>query len=153
MEKRRKEGMTFEPKLQITLGPPPEGWQRDLFDRHQREMEAEGFSGGPRMWEEYEKEIIGEALFGQGAVGRSGIDELLSRIYRTGVRVTKHSIGYGTNRGQWVVSFYIPASGICREDGKNLPWPPSKAEREAIGSLIGYILRREWVFTAALTPA
>ena len=151
METRRKEAMTFEPNLLITLGPPPDGWERELFDEYQREMEAKGFSGGPHRWEEYEREIIEEALFGQGAGGRSGFDELLSQLYRIGIKVTKHSIGYGINRGLRVVSISIPASGVCREDGETFPWPPVKAEREAIGSLIGYILRREWVFTSSLT--
>jgi len=104
METRRKEAMTFEPNLLITLGPPPDGWERELFDEYQREMEAKGFSGGPHRWEEYEREIIEEALFGQGAGGRSGFDELLSQLYRIGIKVTKHSIGYGINRGLRVVS-------------------------------------------------
>lgn len=153
MKKRRKEGMTFEPKLLIALGPPPDGWEREMFDECQREMEDKGVSNGPHRWEEYEREIIEEGLLGQGAGGRSGIEELLSKLYRTGVRVTKHSIDHGVNGGQWVVSFFIPASGVCREDGEALPWPPAKAEREAIGAAIGYLLRREWVFAAAQTPA
>ena len=142
----------MEPTLLIALGPPPDGWEREMFDDHQKKMEAKGFSGGPHRWEEYEKEIIEDALFKREAGGRSAVDELMSQLYRTGVRITKHSLGHGTNRGRWVVSFFIPASGVCWEDGKILPWPPAKTEREAIGSLIGYILRREWVFTTALTP-
>lgn len=69
--------------------------------------------------------------------------ELLSLLYRTGVRVTKHSMGNGINRRLWVVSFSIPASGVSREDGEILPWPPAEAERDAIGAAIGYVLRRE----------
>jgi hypothetical protein len=93
------ERQNFEPKLLSTLGPPPDGWERKMFDEYQRKMESEDFSGGPHRWEEYEREIIDEALFKQGAGGRSGIDELSSQLYRTGVRVTKHSIGNGINRG------------------------------------------------------
>jgi hypothetical protein len=153
MRMRRKEAMTFEPKLLITLGPLPDGWEREMFDDYQRKMEANDFSGGPHGWEEYEREIIGEVLFGRGAGGRSGIEEFLSQLYRTGVKVTKHFMGNGTNRGLWVVSFSIPASGVCREDGIPLPWPPAEAERDAIGAAIGYILRREWVFTSSMMPA
>jgi hypothetical protein len=55
-------------------------------------------------------------------------------------------------RGLWVVSLSIPVSGVRREDGESLQWLPAKVEGEAIDSMIGYILRREWVFTSSLTP-
>lgn len=151
METRRKEGMTFEPKLLITLGPPPDGWERELFDEFQQRRRDGGWFGKSR-WEQFERELIEKVLFGREGGGRSGMEEVLFHTLGTDCHVSGHDAGYGGNRGLWVVHISIPASGVRRKDGDTLMWPPEKKERDALGAALGLMFRREWIFTAALTP-
>jgi hypothetical protein len=151
METRRKEGITFEPTLLITLGPPPAGWERELFDEFQQRRRDGNWSGTSR-WEQFERELIEKVLFGREGNGRSGMEEVLFHILGTDCLVSGHDAGYGGNRGFWVAHISIPISGVRRKDGGSLVWPPEKRERDAIGAMMGLMFRREWIFTAALMP-
>lgn len=143
----------MEPRLQITLGPPPSGWARGLFDEHQEKRRGGTFEGTTR-WEEHETDFLRTFLLSRKGGAPSVMEELLSRALGGGVVLTesKSQIFWGINRGMWVASIFIPASGIARADGAPLEWPPGKDARDLIANLIGYILTREWVYIAALTP-
>jgi hypothetical protein len=152
MKMRRKERQTMEPTLLIALGPPPDGWERNLFDEFQ-ESRREGDWSGTFRWEQFERELIERVLFGREGVGRSGMVEVLFHILGMDCHVPGHDVGYGVNRGFWVVNISMPISGVRRKDGSPLVWPPVKKERDVLGATLGLMFRREWVFMAALTPA
>ena len=113
METRRKEWTTFEPKLLIALGPPPDGWERELFDEFQ-ESRRKGVWSGTSRWEEYEGELIEKVLFGREGDGRSGMEEVLFHILGMDCHVSGHDVGFGVNRGFWVAHIFIPISGVRR---------------------------------------
>lgn len=151
METRPQEGTTFEPMLLITLGPPPDGWQRDLFDEFQRRRKDGDWSGTSR-WERFEGELIEKVLFGREGDGRSGVEEFLFGMLGMDCHVSKHEGGYGVYRGLWVAHIFIPMSGVHQKDGGTVAWPPGKSERDVVGAALGLTFRREWIFMAALTP-
>jgi hypothetical protein len=143
----------MEPELQITLGPPPSGWARDLFDEFQEKRRGGDFSGTSR-WEECETDFIRKFMLSREG-GKPGVmEEILSKVLGFDVVMVepKNRMGWGSYRDLRVASVHIPASGICRTDGAALEWPPAKDARDLIGNLVGYILTREWVFVAALIP-
>jgi hypothetical protein len=143
----------MEPTLQITLGPPPSGRDRGLFDEHQEKRRGGAFEGTTR-WEEYETDFLRTFLLSRKGGAPGVLEELLSRALGADVVLeeSESRIGWGTFRGLRVASVFIPASGIARADGLPLEWPPGKEVRNLIGDLVGYILTREWVWIAALTP-
>jgi hypothetical protein len=143
----------MEPTLQITIGPPPPGWARDLFEELQEKRRGGDFSGTSR-WEECETELLRNFLLTRKEGKPSVMEELLSKALGFDVLLTesKNQLGWGTNRDLWVASIFIPDSGIARADGTPLGWPPGKDVQDLIGNLIGYIFTRDWVYVAALMP-
>jgi hypothetical protein len=141
----------MEPTLLVTLGPPPDGWQRECFDEFQ-EIRAHGDFSGSARWQEYEEGILKKILFTRKEDGPAAMEDLISLVLDAKVRISGHGFGYGCHRGLWVGSLTLRASDVRREDGMPMEWPPESKERGLIGDVLGYFLRREWVYVAALIP-
>jgi hypothetical protein len=140
----------FEEKLVIVLGPPPDEWQKELFDKYQQSKK----SGKPHSdgdWESYEQGIV-EKLFEHEGNKPSAIDELFGKALDSKIKITDHCFSMGMNRGLWVANITIARSNVLRKPGSNITWPPAKEINSLVSDALGYLLKRNWVAMFSIYP-
>lgn len=133
----------MEESLVLVLGPPPDDWQKELFDNYQKSKNL----GEPHEegdWETYEGEVIAD-LFGHSHDAPSAIDELFSELLDAPVKVTDYFFSMGFNRGLWVANVTIDRSAVIGADGSSVDWPPTKEISDVVAASLGYALKRNWV--------
>ncbi len=140
----------MEDTLVLVLGPPPEGWQKDLFYKYQNDRRT-GEASGEGNWEAFEGEIVSN-LFGHDGESPSTMDELFSQLLGAPVRIEDPYFSMSPQRGLWVANIAISRSHVHVPEGSEATWPPSKKARDDVGLALMYLLKREWVNTLALYP-
>ncbi len=138
----------FAPSLNILLGPPIDGWQRDLFSLYQRGWEEKDESK-LEGWEKHERDAI-EFLFHWEHDAPSTMEELFTRLQGIPVRISGYEWLTGFHRGFWIIGFSLPCSRMLTAR-LDRPWPPEKKICDDAGNALGYILKREWVRWYAVT--
>ena len=140
----------MEESVLLVLGPPPDEWQKELFDKYQ----ISKHSGAPHRdddWESYEKEIV-EKLFEHKGNEPSVIDEVFCNLFDSPIKITDYFFSMGMNRGLWVANITIARSNVLRGQGSSITWPPPREINDAVAALLGYTLKRNWVGVFSLNP-
>lgn len=137
------------PSLTILLGPPIDGWQRDLFALYQQGWNEEDESK-LEGWEQHERDTI-DFLFHWEYDAPSTMEELFTRLQGVPVNISGYDLVAGFHGGFWVIGISIPLSRI-RTARPDFPWPPDKKICDDAGNALGYILKREWIRWYAVSP-
>lgn len=139
----------FAPSLNIILGPPIDGWQRDLFTLYQQGWKEEDESK-LKGWEKHERSAI-DFLFHWECDAPSTVEELFTRLHGAPVQISGYELVTGFHGGFWVIGISIPLSRV-RAARPDFPWPPEKKICDDAGNALGYILKREWIRWYAVPP-
>lgn len=140
----------MEESLLLVLGPPPDGWQKELFDKYQEAMKK-GQDHSDGDWESYESEIV-EMLFEHSGDSPSSIDEIFWKAFNSPIKITDHFFSMGMHRGLWVANITIDQTNVLRGQGSNITWPPPKDVNNIVAASLGYALKRNWIGVFALHP-
>lgn len=143
----------MEETLVLVLGPPPDEWQKDLFDRYQewRKTDADGDLPPECDWEAYENKIV-EWLFERKNGAPSEMEQLLGMLLQSPIELTDYFPSMGVSRELWVMKIAISRSQVHCGQGGKITWPPSKEIIDGVATVLTYILKREWIGVFSLYP-
>lgn len=125
------------------LGPPANPLLRRGFDAYQKAL-REG--GDPELtgWPECERALA--RTLSQPENGQpSALAKLYTEILGTPVEVSGCSVNAGIFRGQNVFVLGLSPAQVHLAEPKQ-EWPPPKEANQAVGAMLGLLLKREWVF-------
>ena len=96
----------IDPYVVIRIGPPPDGWERELFDQFQA---CRGRPSSPptKDWAQYERELI-DALFSSDPDEPTPMDQIMTEVLDTSVRMSPPYITFGNDKGLYIVTSESP---------------------------------------------
>ena len=141
----------MEESLVLVLGPPPEGWQKELFYQYQNARKS-GEDTGERDWAALEQEVV-TSLFVHEGDASSTMDELFSQLLGSPIQIMDHTFSMSPQRGLWVANIAISRSDVRVQEGSGAAWPPPKNINDEAALGLMYVLTREWVGAFSLRPS
>lgn len=126
--------------LILTLGPPFDPWQKQLFDSYQKyRLSARPMKAG--NWPEFEVQVV-EQLFSRGEDGRSAMDELFSRLMGEPIGIENHTFGMSLHQGQHLGMIAISKGDVRADPFGEIPWPPEQFVCQDAALSLMFLLKR-----------
>jgi len=133
----------MEPSLQLLIGPPGTGKEKDLFYKHQALVDN-GKINADDGWGSVEIELVRQ-LFSRSDERVSLFDELCSQVLGTPVSINHYFCIIEHHLGAWVATISIQSSDVTFSERHERDWPPPEASCELIAASLSYIWERQWI--------
>lgn len=135
-------GSTLGPALVISLGPPTMEPFISMFKSYQEAVVKSSVDEQEHVWVQFERDEL-DVLFSRTDDKPSPVEEVLSSVAGSSVRIDKYERGVGRERGLWVGQVWIPRLAVSIGGELLAPW--NKAFRDQLGAVLGLITMREWI--------
>jgi hypothetical protein len=130
--------------IMIILGPPGPDEEKKKFEEWSKN------SGKPKdeLWLEFVHQVLGEWAKRESPESASKLDELLSNVLKTPVRVNDPFMTYTLHGGIHNPGVILYTNKITESTGRpiEIDWSAPQL-RGLIGDIFGYVLKTEWVRT------